>query len=96
MDCTETYGYAKHEFNHHLRPKRTYRSPYLDGDFGDWRMKMEDYFSSNYRLMGYILDEVAKQRTPVTNQDVARVFPHLKDVGRWSDAIGSELRAMTD
>ena len=45
MECTQHYiDYAKHDFNHHSRPKKTYRSPPLDGDFFGWKIKMEDYF----------------------------------------------------
>ncbi len=57
---------------------------------------MEDYFSFNFRLMAYVLDEVATQKEPITDQMVATRFPYLKDAGKWSASIGIELRALTE
>ena len=57
---------------------------------------MEDYLSSNFHLMAHVLDEVAVQTEPVTDQAVQTRFPRLREAARWSAAIGTELRALTE
>ena len=83
-ECTVHHANSKHDFNPHSRPKGTFDHPKPHEDFEDWRIKVEDYFSSNLRLMGKVLEEVAVRTEPVSDEMVQRSVPHLETATLWS------------
>ena len=95
-NCYIQYEHAKHQFNHHSRPKKQFSSPHTGDDFGSWRIKVEDFLSSSFSQMAYVLNEVTVQKEPVHDNVVACRFPNLHDAAGWSQAIGAELRALTE